>query len=320
MSEGAQGKAEGRRSQGIEARSGASSFVADQILALIRDDRLGPESHLSTERLASRFGVSRWPVEQALKELARKGFVIHRPHRGFFVGSGAAPAGDLSPQPDAVQEAYLAIADDLIQGRIARQISESFVRERYRLGRGQAVALFARLSREGLASRRLGYGWNFSEILTTPEALEHSYQLRLMIEPASLLQKGYSLSADEISRLRAVEEDLLAGGIERLSPDALFDRAVQFHEVLISGTGNPFLLETMRRVNRVRRLLTYQSMTDRKRYFRQSQEHLALLDHIEASRFEEAAQAMRDHLGGVMVQMRGIGLLADDRESAVPKV
>src|SRR3546814_17462994 len=99
-----------------------------------------------------------------------------------------------------------------------------------------------------------------------------------MIDPTALLQKGYRLPPEEIARLRRVEDGLLSGGIERSSPDALFDRASQFHERIISGTRNPFLLETLRRVNRVRRLIIYQSMGDRARYFRQSEEHLALLD------------------------------------------
>src|SRR3546814_12320480 len=86
--------------------------------------------------------------------LAERGLVIHRPRRGFVVGDHVEGRLDPAKRTDAVQEAYLAIADDLIQGRIERQVSESFVRERYRLTRGQAAALFARLGRS--EERRVG--------------------------------------------------------------------------------------------------------------------------------------------------------------------
>src|SRR3546814_9639517 len=166
--------------------------------------------------------------------LAERGLVIHRPRRGFVVGDHVEERLDPAKRTDAVQEAYLAIADDLNQGRIERQVSESFVRERYRLTRGQAAALFARLGREGLVERGAGYGWAFSEVLTKPAGLWHTFQLRLMIEPTALLQKGYRLPPEEIARLRRVEDGLLSGGIARTSPDALFDRASQFHERIIS--------------------------------------------------------------------------------------
>src|SRR3546814_6491574 len=110
-----------------------------------------------------------------------------------------------------------------IQGRIERQVSESFVRERYRLTRGQAAALFARLGREGLVERGDGYGWAFSEVLSTPEELWHTYQLSLMIEPTALIQKIYRLPPEENARLRRGEDGFLGGCIERSSPGAHFD-------------------------------------------------------------------------------------------------
>jgi DNA-binding GntR family transcriptional regulator len=301
--------------RGGETRMHAAERVADEILSLIGSERLDVGTHLSTERLALRFGVSRWPVEQALKALAGRGIVIHRPRRGFFVGSELGNVVDASVRPNAVQVAYLALAADLIAGRIERQLSESFVRDRYELTRAQAAALFSRLSQEGLAERRSGYGWNFSEILTTPEALEHSYELRLMIEPAALLLEGYRLPGEEIERLRRIENELLAGAIERLSPDALFDYTARFHEDVIAGARNPFLVETLRRVNRVRRLLIYQSMKDRDRYFRQSREHLQILAHIELGRADEASRLMRAHLEGVMTQLHRIGILGRQAEA-----
>jgi DNA-binding GntR family transcriptional regulator len=68
-----------------------------------------------------------------------------------------------------------------------------------------------------------------------------------------------------IARCRAAELHLLQGGIETDTADQLHDRGVRFHESLVEGSGNPFFIDTMRRVNRVRRLLSYRSMRDRSR-------------------------------------------------------
>jgi DNA-binding GntR family transcriptional regulator len=52
----------------------------------------------------------------------------------------------------------------------------------------------------------------------------------------------------------------------------------------------------MRRINRVRRLLSYRSMIDRRRYRQQCEEHLQILDLLEAGRNEKASEALRRHL------------------------
>ena len=67
----------------------------------------------------------------------------------------------------------------------------------------------------------------------------------------------------------------------------------------MGGSHNRFFLDTIRRVNRIRRLLSYEAMDDRSRYVRQAEEHLALLDLLEAGKTTEAAQALRAHLEGV---------------------
>lgn len=49
--------------------------------------RLSPGEALDETALAERFGVSRTPVREALRELAAAGLVEHRPHRGAVVAS-----------------------------------------------------------------------------------------------------------------------------------------------------------------------------------------------------------------------------------------
>ena len=98
--------------------------------------------------------------------------------------------------------------------------------------------------------------------------------MRLALEPAALLEPGYRLERSVIARCRAAEQHLLDGGIDTDTAEQLHDRGVRFHEALVEGSGNPFFIDTIRRVNRVRRLLSYRSMQDRKRYRQHGLQHL----------------------------------------------
>ena len=133
-------------------------------------------------------------------------------------------------------------------------------------------------------------------MLTTSDSLLQSYRLRLVLEPAALLEPGYRLERTTLEKCRAAEMHLLQGGIETDTADQLHDRGVRFHESLVEGSGNPFFIDSVRRVNRVRRLLSYRSMKDRSRMKQHCKQHLRVLYLVEHGRNEEAAEAMRTHL------------------------
>lgn len=61
--------------------------VADQLREEILDGRLAAGSRLVETELADRFGVSRGPIRDALRELARSGLALDLPRRGTFVSS-----------------------------------------------------------------------------------------------------------------------------------------------------------------------------------------------------------------------------------------
>ena len=61
--------------------------VAEQIRQMIVRGTLPPGIHLSQEELARSFGVSRFPIREALKLLAAETIVVHDLNRGFFVAA-----------------------------------------------------------------------------------------------------------------------------------------------------------------------------------------------------------------------------------------
>lgn len=69
------------RRQGLTHAERLRAEIADEIVC----GRLAPGTALDETSLAERYGVSRTPVREALRELAASGLVIHRAHRGAVV-------------------------------------------------------------------------------------------------------------------------------------------------------------------------------------------------------------------------------------------
>ncbi|MFY0478344.1 GntR family transcriptional regulator [Achromobacter marplatensis] len=280
----------------------AQTNTVTKILDLIRQDRLPGGAHLTAQKLADRLRLSRSPVNDALGILEQHGIVARKPNRGYFLQQDFdalpdARAGLTPPSvDDIVTQSYFKLADELLRGELPMQCSEAQLRTRYALTNAQTQTLLARISQEGWAQRRPGYGWEFSSMMTTPDSLLQSYRLRLALEPAALLEPSFRIEKSVIERCRAAEKHLLDGGIATDTADQLHERGVRFHESLVEASGNPFFIDTIKRVNRVRRLLSYRSMQDRSRYQQHCDQHLEILDLLERERNEDAAAALSSHL------------------------
>ena len=286
--------------------------IARQIVALIQAQGWPAGTHLPAQMLADRLRVSRQPVGEALALLHEKGLLTRERHRGFFTARPLAePLADIVrglglEDTDVVTSVYFRIADDLLRGELPLAFSEQLINTRYGLTSAQLNAVLGRIAGEGWAERKPGYGWEFSSMLTTPDSLLQSYRLRLALEPAALLEPAYHLAPAVIAQCRAVEQQLLAGGIATASADQLHDRGVRYHESLVEASGNRFFIDTIRRVNRVRRLLSYRSMQSRARYAEHCKQHLHVLDLLERERNDDAAEFLRQHLQHTIAALSSI--------------
>ncbi|MEY2952605.1 MAG: hypothetical protein RLZZ401_692 [Pseudomonadota bacterium] len=298
--------------------------IPAQILTLLQTENWPVGSHLRAQALADRLRVSRSPVNEALQLLEDKGVLRRERNRGYFL---ALAAGDMPADllqdvglnaADASVAAYFKIAEDRLKGRLPDTVSEAALKTQYQLTPAQLTAVLTRIAQEGWAERKPGYGWAFSPMLTTPDSLLQSYRLRLALEPAALLEPGYRLDPQVLARCRAAEQHLLDGGIATATADQLHDRGVLFHESLVAASGNAFFVDTIRRVNRVRRLLSYRSMRDRSRYVEHCQQHLDILQLLERGRNDEASAAMRAHLGSTLRNLERISDLLQPEPAAPP--
>ncbi|PUA18601.1 GntR family transcriptional regulator [Glaciimonas sp. PCH181] len=276
--------------------------IAKQIVELIKNQGWEVGSHLPAQMLADHLRVSRQPVSAALSLLHEKGFLTREHNRGYFVAKSVTePLSEVVSalgldESDIVSSAYFQIADDLLKNALPQAFSEQLIKTRYGLTATQLNAVLGRIAREGWAERKPGYGWEFSSMLSTPGSLLQSYRLRLALEPAALLEPGYKLDRKILEECRARELHLLNGGIQTDTADQLHDRGVRYHECLIEASGNSFFIDTIKRVNRVRRLLSYRSMQHRERYTEHCKQHLHILELLERDRNEEASGFLREHL------------------------
>lgn len=303
-----------------------AASLSTQILALARAEQWANGVHLAAQGLADRLRVSRQPVNEALQLLEEHGVARRERNRGFFLAldHDQIPAHLLEAaegrDADSTEAIYFRIAEDRLRGTLPESVTEAALRTRYGLGKAQLGAVLNRISQEGWIERKQGYGWTFAAMLTTPDSLLQSYRLRLALEPAALLEPGYRLERTVLERCRAAEIHLLEGGIATDSADRIHNRGVNFHESLVEASGNPFFIDTIRRVNRVRRLLSYRSMQNRARYREHCEQHLHILDLLGKERNEDASRAMREHLTSTLRNLTDITeiLRPEAQASAAP--
>ncbi|MFC4274610.1 GntR family transcriptional regulator [Achromobacter aloeverae] len=298
----------------------AHTSIVAQLIDLMRLERMPAGTHLAAQKLADRLRVSRSPINAALQGLHDAGIVVREANRGYFLArDGSSLDADdklieqLAGEPDVVTRTYFSVAEDLLSGALPMECTEVQLRTRYGLTTAQTQALLARIANEGWVSRRPGYGWEFSSMLTTADSLLQSYRLRMALEPAALLEPGYRLAPAVIERCRQAEWHLLEGGMETDTADQLHNRGVSFHESLVEASGNPFFIDTIKRVNRVRRLLSYRSMRDRVRYRQHCEQHLEVLALLEQGLNEQASNALRAHLVSTLKNLGDIRNLLTSR-------
>jgi DNA-binding GntR family transcriptional regulator len=278
--------------------------VASRIVEIIRREGMQVGHRLTELALCEELGVSRSPVRKALQFLETVGAVVSEANRGFQVAKNAGDLGALAlpTHADSDEAIYMSIADDRMAGNLPDDVAETDLMERYGSTRLQIQRSLNRMAREGMVERKPGRGWVFLPLLSTTSSYRESYRFRMIIEPASILEPGYEVDPIELDKCLREQNELLAGGIEKWSRAELFRTGVHLHETIVAGAHNMFLLDALRKVNQLRRLVEYRAKRDRAQtsiYMReQCTEHLVLIDLLRRGERFEASQFLREHLNG----------------------
>ena len=273
--------------------------LAGQILEIARREGVQPGERLFESRLAQRLGVSRGPVRAGLQELAAAGLASLVPNRGYVLTKplDSRAARNIVDAASASEQQYMRIANDRFEGQLPDIVSEKELMRRYEIKRPDLLRLLNRIAAEGWVERLPGYGWRFAQTVSSPDAYGQTTRLRMMIEPAGIREPTFKLDDELASRVHDQQERVINGGLKVFTPAEVFQFGCEFHEAIAQASGNPFLLDTLRRINSVRRLFAYRSVIpDHKVIERQAREHIELLELLGRGRREDAADFMVWHL------------------------
>ncbi len=281
--------------------------LAMRIVEMIRRENYGIGHRLTELALSEELHVSRSPVRKALQYLESQGVVTSLPRKGYQLAKSAYELAsiDLSAPETSDEDLYLRIANERIHGNLPEAVHESDLMEQFGTTRLQIQRVLHRMARESMIDRKPGRGWVFRPLLTNSDSHRESYRFRMIIEPSAILEPGYQPDLVELEKCRREQEELLKGGIEKCSPAELFRAGVHLHETVVAGANNRFLLDSLRNINQMRRVVEYGTRLDRSRLHQQCREHLALIDLLVKGERMEAAHFLRQHLNGARISKIG---------------
>lgn len=269
-----------------------------RLLELLRQDGATPGLRLTELGLARRLQVSRTPVRALLDELARRGIAERRAGGGFLLRALPQPAAEAGPEEsgDAIERLCIRIAEDRVMRRLPEEVSEADLMRRYAVSRPFLLRVLTRLAEIAMVERKPGHGWSFLPTIQDGQARAESFAFRLMLEPAALTQPGYALPPGWIAGMRQRHEAVLSRPWKPTDSVALFEMNAEFHEGLVAGAGNRYLLLAIQQQNRLRRFLNYDWSFGRERVMISCTEHLEMLERVERGEMDIAALLMRRHL------------------------
>ncbi|MFJ3981405.1 GntR family transcriptional regulator [Streptomyces fungicidicus] len=276
--------------------------TADRIAEHISSNALTKGTRLVERSLAELLKVSRSPIRQALRLLEREGVVEPAERGGYAVALTRAEitkSVTRSPAQDPLEDTYLRIAADRLDGHLPDRVTENALARRYELQAGQLTHLLRRMAVEGWIERLPGYGWEFQPMLTTTTAYEDSYRFRLTIEPAAILEPSFVLDRAALENVRAQQQRLVDKDIWTIGNAQLYDLNSRFHETVMACSRNSTFIDALHRVDRLRRLIEYRRTLQRDRAIVRCTEHVQIADLLLAGHRAEAAEALRKHLATV---------------------
>lgn len=298
-----------------EPISGLQAKLAAQMIAYIKSNELKRDHHLVETQFAKQFGVSRSPIRQALKLLENKGVIVQKPNRGFFLATDSSainPHAIPLPVPED-EQLYMRMINDRLKRELDTVQTETELMRRYQAKRSVIARVLARLTKERIIERSPGVGWAFLPAIDSVTAHYESYRLRLLIEPACLLEPTYRADPKRLAYARATHEELVQRGVNAVTGSEMFRINAEFHEMITAFSGNRFFLEIMKQQNALRRLLEYEGFRNKERMLDSCEEHLAIIAALEANDRRWAGSLIERHLEMAMKLATSVPTPSPDR-------
>ncbi len=272
--------------------------LARQIVEFSLECGLREGDHLPETTLSKACGVSRTPIRSALKILENKDIVSRREEEGFFLK--VRPEIAMADAASHLEDVEDSLADRILKDRAERRITDvqsvSALVRRYNAPRSAVLNALKILNADGVVTQLPGRAWGFQPILDTPNALADSLAFRLTLEPQAITAPGFAMDSQKAGMMRQQMEDFLGRQDGGLSSAAFLRLDCAFHSLIADSSGNRFNRGALLAHHRLRSTTQKdQSIPDFR--LRQSlEEHLDILDSLERSQHQLAADQMVLHL------------------------
>jgi DNA-binding GntR family transcriptional regulator len=270
--------------------------LANRLIRQIATGELPAGTHLTEESLASQFDVSRTPVKAALRLVAQQELLDYHVNSGYFVSASPQQAPSIFVGGISGDALYQQMIDDRKHSLLADTMTETDFLEQYPVSRSLLRGTLVRMAAEGLIEKRRGQGWNFPPIVSAPEQMAESYQFRIAVECAGLLEGSFKADSEQLRNSRLAHENLLRQAEADYSAAAFFTLNAAFHEMLARFSNNRFVLQAVQQQNQLRRLDEDLPRYRAPRQIDSCKEHLQIIEALEHDNREWASALMRHHL------------------------
>jgi DNA-binding GntR family transcriptional regulator len=292
----------GRKPGSKPAAAGPSRLqaeLANRILRLLHEQGVGAGYHLVELDLCRTFGVSRTPIRGALKQLADQGVLEARSNRGFVLRHAVTRPPEVeeaNPKEEEEEAIWVALAKARNSGQLPDQVTQQEMLRILGVKLSPLLRVLHRLQELGLVERKPGNGWRFLRGIDSKRAQDESYAFRRIIEPAALTLPTFEIDREWLARSRAQHQSFLKRPWRDTLAVEFYQMNADFHEQLARASGNQYLLGAMQKQNQLRSFLNYHWVHGVERVHASVEEHLAILDALEAGDNEGARKLMLHHL------------------------
>lgn len=279
------------------------------ILTTIENERVQPGTVLLEGPIADRLGMSRVPVRQALKDLARLNKIHKFDGRGYLVGQKGDELDPIrrdlrlvdwwySEKPlksvKAVDAIFSALRSELIEiipfGSF--RISEAGLADSYDVSRTVVRQALERLQAQGIVGKDRSSHWIVGPL--TAQTTRDAYGLRFILEPEALRLANPSI--ENIGRAhdrvrRALQE------VNQLSVAEIAEIEDDLHDRLLSPIENTAMAKVLEQ-SRMPMIISglFDAYLGQASFGRALEEHLMVLEHLSKGRTAEACDALKVHL------------------------
>ncbi len=272
--------------------------LAQKILGVALETGMAAGDHLPEQTFSKACGVSRTPIRSAFKVLEERDALEWRAEEGYFL-TLASPE-DISATIRSLEESEHSVAHQILSDRAERRIgavqSVSALARRYNAPRASVLNALKVLTKDGIVRQLPGRAWAFQPMVDSANAIEDSFDFRILMEPQAILAPDFALDTKRAGLLRERMTSFLNAPEGAVAPAGFRRIDVEFHTLIAECSGNRFLRGTLTAHHRLRKASQKIALSPEFRLRQAMLEHLEILDSLERSQFQLAADQIVVHL------------------------